>query len=65
MTTTLPELRASVEQLRETFPRVPVMVGGAVVTPEYAGEIGAAAYAKDGVEAVRQADRLMQEYPQE
>lgn len=65
MTTTLPELRASVEQLRENFPRVPVMVGGAVVTPEYAGEIGAAAYAKDGVEAVRQADRLMQEYPQE
>lgn len=59
MTTTLPELKKTAALLREHIPACPIMVGGAVVTPEYAREIGADAYAKDGVDAVRKADQLM------
>lgn len=58
MTTTLPELRKTVAALRARWPRCRIMVGGAVVTQDYADEIGADAYAKDGVDAVRKADRL-------
>ncbi len=58
MTTTLPELKKTVAALAERFPAVPVMVGGAVVTQDYADEIGASAYAKDGVDAVRKAERF-------
>lgn len=59
MTTTLPELKKTADLLREHIPACRIMVGGAVVTPEYAREIGADAYAKDGVDAVRKADQLM------
>jgi 5-methyltetrahydrofolate--homocysteine methyltransferase len=41
MTTTLPAMRETVETLRQTSPGVPVFVGGAVVTPEWAAQIGA------------------------
>lgn len=59
MTTTLPELKKTAALLREHIPACRIMVGGAVVTPEYAWEIGADAYAKDGVDAVRKANQLM------
>lgn len=59
MTTTLPELKKTAALLREHIPACRIMVGGAVVTPEYARGIGADAYAKDGVDAVRKADQLM------
>lgn len=59
MTTTLPELRRTVDALRARWPHCKIMAGGAVVTQEYADEIGADAYAKDGVDAVRKADRFL------
>lgn len=59
MTTTLPELKKTAALLREHIPACRIMVGGAVVTLEYAREIGADAYAKDGVDAVRKANQLM------
>lgn len=59
MTTTLPELKHSVALLKEQYPKIQVMVGGAVVTPDYAKEIGADSYAKDGIEAVRKADAIV------
>lgn len=59
MTTTLPELRRTVDALRARWPHCRIMAGGAVVTQEYADEIGADAYAKDGVDAVRKADRFL------
>ena len=59
MTTTLPELKKTAALLREHIPACRIMVGGAVVTPEYAREIGADAYAKDGVDAVRKTNQLM------
>ena len=36
-----------------------IMVGGAVITPEYAEEIGADGYSKDAAEAVKIAKKLM------
>lgn len=59
MTTTLPELREAVQLLKKTHPEIRTMVGGAVVTPDYAEEIGADTYAKDGIEAVRKADAML------
>lgn len=59
MTTTLPELRRTVDALRARWPHCKIMAGGAVVTQEYADKIGADAYAKDGVDAVRKADRFL------
>lgn len=59
MTTTLPELKNSVGLLKKNYPDIQIMVGGAVVTPDYAKEIGADSYAKDGIEAVRKADAIV------
>lgn len=56
MTTTLPAMEETIRQLREIPNSPAVMVGGAVVTPEYAKSIGADYYAKDArmaVEVVR------------
>ncbi len=53
MTTTVPSMQATIELLRKTAPHVKIMVGGAVLTDEYAQKIGADGYAKDAMEAVR------------
>jgi 5-methyltetrahydrofolate--homocysteine methyltransferase len=42
--------------LREASPTIRVMVGGAVLNPEYAAEIGADHYAPDAMGAVRYAE---------
>lgn len=60
MTTTLPELESTVKALKEKMPHLSIMVGGAVVTPEYAKNIGADSYGKDGIDAVRKADQIME-----
>jgi len=57
MTTTLPSMRATVEAVRAVEPGKAVLVGGAVVTPEWADSIGAG-YSADApgcVSAVRTA----------
>ncbi|MDK2785230.1 MAG: 5-methyltetrahydrofolate--homocysteine methyltransferase, partial [Bacillota bacterium] len=59
MTTTLPSLEETVRTVKKVAPHLPVMVGGAVVTAEYAKSIGADGYAADGVEAVALARRLI------
>ena len=52
MTTTLPAMVETVRLLK-ALPHPPaVFVGGAVVTPEYAAQIGADFYAKDARQAV-------------
>ncbi|MDL2266419.1 homocysteine S-methyltransferase family protein [Desulfovibrio sp. OttesenSCG-928-G15] len=58
MTTTMVRMADTVALLKEKGADIPVMVGGAVVTPEYAKTIGAH-YAKDAVEAVRVARDLL------
>lgn len=52
MTTTMAEMETVVARLREVGVKTFTMVGGAVVTQEYADSIGADLYAKDAMEAV-------------
>lgn len=56
MTTTVPSMEETIKLLREKTPGVTVIVGGAVMTPEYAEMIGADAYCKDAMESVRFAE---------
>lgn len=53
MTTTVPSMAQTIKLLREKAPWVKVIVGGAVLTKEYADSIGADYYAKDAMETVR------------
>lgn len=53
MTTTVVEMPKVIEALRKAGLKTKVIVGGAVVTPEYAKDIGADGYGKDAVEAAR------------
>jgi len=47
MTTTLPSMKDTIAALREAGLSCKVVVGGAVLTPEYAAEIGADYYGRD------------------
>ena len=58
MTTTVPAMEETVKLLHRDAPETKVMVGGAVLTPEYAEKIGADAYAKDAMGAVRYAEEI-------
>ena len=51
MTTTLPSMETTIKLLREQHPDCKVMVGGAVLTPDYAESIGADYYARDAKES--------------
>lgn len=53
MTTTLPAMERTVKLLKKSHPEIKIMVGGAVLTQEYADRIGADKYAKDAMDAVR------------
>ena len=53
MTTTVPAMEETIKLLRVSAPFARVVVGGAVLTQEYADMIGADAYAKDAMCAVR------------
>ena len=53
MTTTLPSMETTVRLLRESLPTCRIMVGGAVLTEEYAKKIGADFYGKDAMDAVK------------
>ena len=59
MTTTMQEMKHVVDYVHEKGIPVRIMIGGAVITPEYAKEIGADAYSKDAAEAVVVAKRLL------
>lgn len=56
MTTTVKSMEETVRLLHEKVPFVKIMVGGAVLTQDYAQEIQADGYAKDAMAAVRLAD---------
>ncbi len=58
MTTTVPAMETTIRKLRADAPWCRVMVGGAVLNPEYAARIGADCYCKDAMEAVRYAETL-------
>lgn len=53
MTTTVPAMEETIRQLRVAAPWCKIVVGGAVLTQEYADKIGADKYARDAMETVR------------
>ena len=59
MTTTVPSMEETIKQLRKKAPQVKVMVGGAVLTQEYADKIGADAYCKDAMASVNYAEAVI------
>ena len=56
MTTTVPAMRETVALLHRELPDVKICVGGAVLTAEYAADIGADAYCPDAMAGVRFAE---------
>jgi len=58
MTTTVPAMEETIRLLRREAPWCKVVVGGAVLTQEYADQIGADAYARDAMETVRFAESV-------
>ena len=56
MTTTVPAMEATIRLLRKHTPWCKTVVGGAVLTKEYADAIGADFYARDAMETVRFAE---------
>lgn len=60
MTTTVKSMEQTIALLKQEAPEVSVMVGGAVLTPEYAKAIGADIYAKDAAESARIATKFFE-----
>ncbi len=58
MTTTLPAMEETIRLAKEKFPELKIIVGGAVLTEEYAMAIGADKYGADAMETVRYAELL-------
>ena len=58
MTTTVVSMEDTIRLLREKKPDTQVVVGGAVMTQEYADRIGADCYAKDAMATVRFCDEV-------
>lgn len=61
MTTTMQRMREVVAYAKEEKVSARIMIGGAVITREYAEEIGADGYSADAAEAVKLAQRLVGE----
>lgn len=59
MTTTMAEMEVVLKKLKAAGIRTFTMVGGAVVSQEYADRIGADLYAKDAMEAVAKIKKLL------
>ena len=59
MTTTVAQMQETIKQLRLKAPWCKIIVGGAVLTQEYADKIGADKYAKDAMECVRHAQEII------
>ena len=59
MTTTMQEMRHVIELARAEGLDAKIIIGGAVITQEYADEIHADGYARDAADAVRLARRLL------
>ncbi len=58
MTTTVPAMEETIKLIHEKAKWCKVMVGGAVLTQEYADKIGADAYSKDAMGSVRYVESL-------
>ena len=59
MTTTLGSMEETIVALKKAIPDCKVLVGGAVLTPEYAEKIGADYYCKDAMKSVEAAKEIL------
>lgn len=59
MTTTVPAMEETVKLIKEKAPWCKTVVGGAVLTQDYADKIGADKYAADAMETVRYAESVI------
>ena len=62
MTTTVVSMEETIRLLRERKPDTKVVVGGAVMTQEYADAIGADCYARDAMATVHYAEEVLSSY---
>ncbi len=60
MTTTMQQMKNVIDYAKQKGSDAKVMVGGAVITQEYADQIGADGYAKDAAQAVKVALKLLE-----
>ena len=58
MTTTVPSMEETIRQLRKADPSIQIMVGGAVLTEDYAKTIGADCYCRDAMASVQYASKI-------
>lgn len=58
MTTTMQEIPQIITFIKKRLPQVKIIIGGAVVTEDFAQEAGADGYGKDAVSAVKLVERL-------
>lgn len=61
MTTTMQEMKNVIELAKKEGLAAKIMIGGAVITQEYADEIGADGYSRDAADAVKLAQKLCDE----
>ena len=59
MTTTVSSMEQTIKALRKAGAKCKIVVGGAVLTQEYADMIGADKYARDAMETVRYAEEIL------
>lgn len=59
MTTTMQQMRHVIDYAKEQKMDAKIIVGGAVITQEYADEIGADGYSKDAADAVKLTQKLL------
>lgn len=61
MTTTMQEIPGVIALLREQSPQTRVIIGGAVITEEFAEEVGADGFGRDAVQTVKIMDEFLKE----
>ncbi|MDE6750524.1 MAG: corrinoid protein, partial [Lachnospiraceae bacterium] len=59
MTTTMQQMKNVIDYAREKKVNAKIIIGGAVVTQDYADEIGADGYSKDAADAVKLTKRIL------
>ncbi len=59
MTTTMQEMKKVIDYAKEQKVKAKVIIGGAVITQDYADEIGADGYSKDAADAVKLTKRIL------
>ena len=58
MTTTLASMEETIKAVKKASPDCKVMVGGAVLTEDYAAKIGADYYCRDAMKSVEAAQKV-------